>query len=89
MLLAVAAVSLPLVGGGIAVFAVQLFSHRPVPDRLILVAGLLVIVVFHATLLCFMLALFMLHARSGANFVPLRDAPCYISHNRTVFPTDA
>ncbi len=89
MLLVVAAISLLLVGGGAVAFAFQLASDRPVPDRLILLAGLLIIVLFHATLLCFMLALFMLHSRSSAHFVPLRDTACYVSHNRCVFPRNA
>jgi hypothetical protein len=50
---------------------------------------LVVIIVFHATLLCFMLALFMLHSRSNLNFVPVRDVNCYVSYNRTVFSRDA
>lgn len=88
MLVAVAAVSLLLADGGIIALAFQLVSDRPVPDRLILLAGLLVIILFHATLLCFMLVLFMLHSRSGVNFVPLRDTSCYVSHNRSVFPSN-
>jgi polyisoprenyl-phosphate glycosyltransferase len=89
MLLAIATVSLVLAAAGITAFALQLASDRPVPDRLILLAGLLVIIVFHATLLCFMLALFMLHSRSDLNFVPVRDTICYVSYNRTVFSRDA
>lgn len=89
MLLAVAVVSLLLAGGGGAALAFHLGSGRPVPDRLILLAGLLIVVLFHAVLLCFVLVLFMLHSRSGLHFIPLRDAACYVSGNRTVYPPHA
>jgi hypothetical protein len=89
MLLCVALVSLLLAGGAGLVFGFHFGSSRPLPDRLILLAGLLIVILFHALLLCFVLVLFMLHSRSALHFIPLRDAGCYVSHNRTIYPHNA
>jgi len=89
MLLCVALVSLLLAGCGGIVFGFHLGSGGPFPDRLILLAGLLIVILFHAMLLCFVLVLFMLHSRSALHFIPLRDAACYISYSRTIYPHNA
>jgi len=89
MLLAVSVSSLLLAGSAGIAFAFHLGSGQPLPDRLILLGGLLIVILFQAVLLCFVLVLFMLSSRSGLNFIPLRDAAWYVSQSCTIYPRDA
>lgn len=89
MLLAVVTFSLCLASGGTAALVFQWASDHSVSARLIYLTGLVIVVLFHATVLGFVLVLFMLHSRSNSHFVPLRDTSYYVGQNRCVFPSNA